>query len=204
MKTAFLVLLLQVSAHASISTKGVFSGDLCEGFQGLASNNNLSIFGGAASLNSNAGVVSSNWSFLSTILPFEGDRFYGSADGPATIIFDPPVKLFGGYFGTNSVDENTNAPDATANFFDTTDSLISSEPVVLGDGGTWNWNGWQADAGKSIQRVEIVGPTLGGAFVHMDALKASGAIPEPTSLLVWGLIGCCVANRHRFGFLHKQ
>ena len=143
-------LVLPTSTSAGIVSIGPFAGDLSEGFQfrlsQLSDPSNLKVFGGAATLKADSGVVSTAWLFEAGMFPFEASHFYGAETGPATYEFQTPVSAFGGYFGTHSVDQSMDAPDATANFYNMANALISSENIALGNGGAWTWNGWQANA----------------------------------------------------------
>lgn len=181
-----LLALTERPARGVLISTGPFSGDMFEGFEGLSNSTNLSVFGGAANLTSTWGLTPTGWTFHSRIVPFEGSLLYGSSAGPATLTFNDPIAKFGGYFGTNSVDASTDAPDATANIFDFNDTLLSSETISLGLGATWTWNGWESDNGNEIKRIEIVGPTFGGAYVQIDSLQAT-SIPDPSMFVLFGL-----------------
>lgn len=115
-------------------------------------------------------LLSSAWSFSCLLQEHSGSRFVGSAGGPVEITFDTPITRFGGYFATNS-----GTPDATANFYDDQDVLISSEVISYSGDCLWNWNGWQVPSSTTVGRIEIIGNHGSGGFVHMDDLEADQA-----------------------------
>jgi hypothetical protein len=141
------------------------------------------------------------WIFFdaSVIYPHSGNWFAGNT-GPGSweIEFHSPISMFGAYFGTNTVDSVTNAPDGSATFFDAAGDPLGTSAIVLGDGGTWTWNGWRPDAG-SIKRVQMSNGSLDGGFLMLDDLQTT--VPEPSTLLLLGvgLISLAGHGRRRQG-----
>ncbi|HVS11849.1 MAG TPA: hypothetical protein VMS76_18430, partial [Planctomycetota bacterium] len=111
--------------------------------------------------------VTSGWSFACQIQPHGGTHFVGSAGQSAVYTFDNPVSKFGGYFGSNN-----GTPNAKVAFFDANGQHISSELAVIPADCNWYWNGWQANAGAVVKRVEIYGLSAsGGGFIDMDDMQ---------------------------------
>ncbi|MEO1617808.1 MAG: PEP-CTERM sorting domain-containing protein [Planctomycetota bacterium] len=181
-----------------------FTGDLSEGFNSVDTGftNPIRVFDDTATLSGDFGIVTNNWGFVSTIRAFEGQLMYGAAGGPANFLFDTAIGKFGGYFGTNVVNSTTDAADAIANFYDVNNSLIGTHSILLANGGTWTWSGFQSTT-DNIKRIEIVGATHGGGLVQMDALEASRltstVVPEPSTALSLGigLLGLFFTRRRR-------
>jgi len=185
-----------------MSGVGPFTGDKSEGFDPLTSGlyNSIRVFDDSATLTSSDLRVTPQWLFVSTIKAYEGANLVGSALGPVAYTFDSAIGKFGGYFGTNAVSGATDAPDATAFFYDSNDVLLSTQTIVLGNGGTWTWNGFQSTA-NDIKRVEVHGQLFSGGFVQMDSMEASlnssSVVPEPTSLIVLGALFAPVSLARR-------
>jgi hypothetical protein len=121
-----------------------------------------------------------SWGFFCTIFPHSPNLLFGSADGFVDYIFNPPATRFGGYFGTNS-----NAPDATVEFYDANMTLISTEIASFANDCQWYWNGWQINGGVST--IRIIGNSFNqGAFVMMDDMEVDYTPSGPTTYCTAG------------------
>jgi hypothetical protein len=165
---------LCAAASAQVVPIGPFTGSASEGFENsVAFQFNPCIsprpFNNTADLCTpgfSGAHVTSSWSFFCLLPPHSGNRLYGSADGPSQWTFDVPARRFGGYFATNS-----NAADATVQFFDVTGNLIDTEIANVPATCTWTWNGWESSS-ANIQSVKIIGNSFNqGAFIMMDDME---------------------------------
>jgi len=171
-----LPLALCAAASAQMTAIGPFTGSDTETFETKPYGANACVpgrvFNNKADLCDPSGViiVSSGWSFVCQIAPHAGTHFAGSAGQSAVYTFDNPVSKFGGYFGSNN-----GTPDAKVAFFDDNGQHISSELAKIPADCNWYWNGWQANAGAVIKRVEIYGGSAsGGGFIDMDDMVIEG------------------------------
>ncbi|HTF88428.1 MAG TPA: hypothetical protein VK843_08465 [Planctomycetota bacterium] len=172
------VALLSAVASAQIVATGPFTGQQSDSFEtqtpgifttcivGRVFNNTADLcdFSGAAQ-----GMhITSGWGFFCSISPNSGSFLCASAGGPAEYVFDVPATKFGGMFGTNS-----GTADATVEFFDISNNLISSTLASVPATCTWGWQGWQVNGGPAIKRVKITGINgfNGGGFIDMDDMQ---------------------------------
>jgi hypothetical protein len=167
-------------AVAQVSSIGHFTGQVQESFEGpqvlftacIAGG----VFGGAATLCTPTGNnchTTTGWSFVCTIFPQTGSYFYASTDGPTEIVFTNDVHRFGGYFGSNST-----GGDATFEFYDANNALISTEIALFPNDCAWRWFGWQS-CSAGIRRIVVTGiNTSGQGYVDMDGLEADFAVPS--------------------------
>jgi hypothetical protein len=165
---------LCATASAQLTAIGPFVGSDSETFDASIAGKSACVHGrvfnkkGDLCDSANKGmIVSSGWSFVCPLAPHGGEHFVGDAEGYAIYTFDNPVSRFGGYFGTNS-----GYADASVTFYDSSGDLIGSVTAVYPADCNWYWNGWQANAGFVIKRIEIKGLNpFGGGFVHMDDMQ---------------------------------
>ena len=99
----------------------------------------------------------------------------GGAGVNYSFMFDTPAFQFGGYFGTNS-----DAPDATATFYDSQGAVIGSPMNVSAPIGQWAWNGWEFGGG--ISRIDIVANNTWGGFIMSDDIQYN-PVPEPAAFV---------------------
>ena len=120
--------------------------------------------------------ITSGWGFFCTIFPNSGGKLCASAGGPAEYTFDQPATRFGGMFGTNS-----GTADATMEFYDVSNNLISTQLASVPATCTWGWQGWQVVGGPGIKRVKIIGLNgfNGGGFIDMDDMQVDYGTPCP-------------------------
>jgi hypothetical protein len=122
------------------------------------------VFTSTADLCSGAAHITTGWSFNCVIYPNSGNRFFGSAGGPAIYTFDGTASKFGGYFGTN-----TGTADGTINFFDEFGALLHTDTINAAADCLWTWNGWDG-GGAAIKSIEVIGNPY-GAFMMMDDME---------------------------------
>ena len=174
-----LATLAAAPAAAQVSAIGPFTGSLQESFEGpkviFTPCLTYPAFGGAATLctpNGSNCHTTSGWGFMCTIFPQTGGKFFASIGGPTEIIFSNDIFTFGGYFGSNSP-----GGDATFDFYDASNNLISSEIALFPADCQWRWFGWQS-CSTAIRKVVITGiNTSGGGYVDMDGLEAGSTLP---------------------------
>jgi len=116
--------------------------------------------------------IDTSWTFVCTVFPYLGSRFYGSSVGPSELTFDAPVSRFGGWFATNCGE-----PDARAEFYDCSGVLIGLAPLTVPATCGWTWNGWEAPAGQDFGRILIISnhAPSGGGFLQFDDMQADFA-----------------------------
>ncbi len=155
-----------------------FVGDVSEGFETQNSpgfNPCIigGVFGGGSTLCTpgNSGAhITGGWSFRCVIRPHGGSRFYGSAGGYSQYTLNPPVDIFGGYFGSNAPNPGENN-DATIVFYDGNGNDIGRAIAKTGEGDcAWYWSGWKTD-GAPFAMIDVVGQLFGGAFIDMDDMQ---------------------------------
>jgi hypothetical protein len=188
------VAVLAGAASAQIVPVGPFTGQQSETFEaspyGVVACVSGRVFNNTADLCDPTGsaiIVTSGWSFSCQINPFGGTHFVGSASGPAEYTFDVPATRFGGQFGTNS-----SFPDATIEFYDVSNTLITTQLASFSGNCAYSWNGWQVNSGPAIKRVKIIGLNpYGGGFVHMDDMQVDYC-PTPVVYCIAKLnsLGC--------------
>jgi hypothetical protein len=126
----------------------------------------------------NAAHITSGWSFMCTIFPHAGGRFFGSAGGPAVYTFDQPATRFGGFFGTNA-----GTADATIEFYDSNGALIATQLASIPPTCGWTWNGWRAVSGTGIKSIKVIGlHSFGGGFIDMDSMEVEYGSPCPVPI----------------------
>jgi hypothetical protein len=190
--------------HAqSVISTGPFTGTYSESFESFPDYyhsdpallpESTSIMGGFASITSaNHDMVVYNTSDgaswgLGLIMAGTSDGLQGlglnSTGDTLTIDFNSPVTAFGGYFAADGYDGMS--PLLTFNFSDgSSGNYYYNDP-----NGTLDWEGWESSAG-------INSVTISGNFMAMDGLQA--AVPEPTTLALFGLAGsvALAATRYR-------
>ncbi|MEO6709920.1 MAG: hypothetical protein ABI054_09775, partial [Planctomycetota bacterium] len=139
------IAVLSAAASAQIVTTGPFTGQQSDGFEtqtaGVFSTCILGrVFNNTADLcdpMGNSAHITGGWGFFCSIGPHGGTRLFGSAGGPAEYTFDSPATKFGGFFGTNS-----GTADATVEFYDISNNLISTATATIPANCSWTWNGW--------------------------------------------------------------
>jgi hypothetical protein len=181
------VAVLSATASAQIVNTGPFTGQQSDSFETQTSGTFSTcilgrVFNNTADLcdpSGNSMHITSGWGFFCSIYPHSGSKFTASAGGPAEYVFDTPCTRFGGYFGTNS-----NVNDATVEFYDNANVLISSTTAVAPANCTWTWNGWQVVGGPSIKRIKIIGLNgfNGGGFIDMDDMEVDYGPVCPTPI----------------------
>ncbi|HTF88430.1 MAG TPA: hypothetical protein VK843_08475 [Planctomycetota bacterium] len=170
------IAVLSAAASAQIVATGPFTGQQQETFETqtppVPFNTCIPgrVFNATADLcdpSGNAAHITSSWGFMCTIFPHSGGKLFGSAGGVAEYQFDSPATKFGGFFGTNS-----GSPDATMEFFDSSNNLISTATATIPANCSWTWNGWQVVGGPAIKRIRVIGLNpFGGGFVNMDDME---------------------------------
>lgn len=214
---ALSLLLLSTASQASIVTTGEFTGDHSEGFENVTSapfvDNYVGLFGGNAdafNLFPDDGDlhITGGWHFHSYIGPHSGGKLAGTAGGNWSFEFDQATNAFGGFFGTNSVAGNVDAPNGLASLFDINDNLLAEFEIDLGLGGSWAWNGWQSSENNIAKVTLSSGFTdpnvVDGGFLMLDDLQLGltnsnlTSVPEPTALalLLSGLLLLTRRQRH--------
>jgi hypothetical protein len=189
-------LALCAAASAQITAIGPFVGSDSETFEASPGGVNACVpgrvfnnKGDLCDSASNGMIVSSGWSFVCQIAPHAGTHFVGDAAGYAIYTLDNPVSKFGGYFGTNS-----GYADASVSFYDSSGALIGSVTAVYPADCNWYWNGWQANAGAVIKRIDIQGLNpYGGGFVHMDDMQIEAGCTGNSTVYCTGKVnsaGC--------------
>ena len=188
--------ILSSVASAQIIPTGPFIGQQSEGFEGKAYGFSTCVpgrvFNNTAELCDPIGgrlLISGWWSAVCQISPFVGVEFAGSAGGPAEYVFDQPASRFGGFFGSN-----VGFPNATVEFYDTANVLITSLTASFPANCGWTWCGWQVVGGPEIRRVKVMGLNpYGGQYVDMDDMQVDyGACPLSTTYCAAKLnsLGC--------------
>jgi RNA polymerase sigma factor (sigma-70 family) len=101
-------------------------------------------------------------------------------------VFDPPLIRFGGYFANNS-----RFDDATVDFYDASDTRISSTTASVPKNRGWTWNGWQSEV--PIHRLVITGNDAGflHGFIWFDDLQVTPAPPPPCVITCPANIAVC-------------
>ena len=180
---------LAASASAQITPIGPFTGDAQEPFEcrvvfkPCMDPDCTTMFGSATNTLCTPGAsgchTTGGWSFRCVIRPHGGNMFFGSAGGWVRYTFDPPVRQFGGYFGSNAPRQGENN-DPTLTFRDESGNELGKAIQKVGDGDCkWYWGGWKS-TGAPIAEVDVVGKLFGGAFIDMDDMEISfGAECEP-------------------------
>src|SRR5688572_18342744 len=182
--------LLAGAASAQIVATGQFSGQQSEGFETQPSqqfttcipNRVLNSTADLCDPQGNAIHITPSWGFFCTIFPHSGNKLCASAGGPAEWIFDQPASRFGGFWGTNS-----GTAGAVAEFYDSSNLLITSLPITAPADCSWTWNGWQVTGGPAIKRVKVIGNNpFGGSHIMMDDMEADygPTCPLPTTYCV--------------------
>ncbi|HTF90096.1 MAG TPA: hypothetical protein VK843_16900 [Planctomycetota bacterium] len=179
--------ILSGAASAQIVAVGPFTGQQSDSFE-LQNHSGFQpcvqgrVFNNTADLcdpTGNGTSITGGWGFMCSIGPHIGSRFFGSAGGPAEFTFDTPATGFGGFFGSNS-----GSADATIEFYDSANTLLTTKTATFPANCTWNWNGWQVTGGPAVKRIKIIGLNpFGGGFVMLDDMEANyGAVcPLPVT-----------------------
>ncbi|RYG26465.1 PEP-CTERM sorting domain-containing protein [bacterium] len=190
---AALASLVAAAGHAQISTTGVFTGSLNEGFEGFNNynqgstylSNPTSIMGGAASLTSTWGVVYQpgpagfglGGRGMATVS--NGSKAFGlnTSVGVTSLTFSQSISQFGGYFNHDS-----SGNGVKFRFYDENDAQIGSDMFsTIPFGNQMTFVGFDSTVG--IKRVEY-----SGSYVVADGLRANvQAVPEPASMAALGL-----------------
>ncbi len=188
------------AASAELAPTALFTSTAVESFDALSSTN--SIFSDSVSVTAESGLLikAQSWTFsgFATTKPHSGTHFIGSTSGPVVYDFSEPIFAFGGFFSTN-----TNAPDATAEFFSATGDLLAtidmSIPTALSIDSAispWTWNGVAST--EPFASVRISGNYSQGGFVMMDDIQISSTpLPTPGSLATAALAGLSMSRRRR-------
>ncbi len=172
------------AASAQIVPTGPFTGAQSESFETQTAGQFTTcivgrVFNNTADLcdpSGNSIHITSGWGFFCTIFPNAGGKFSASAGGPAVYTFDQPATRFGGFFGTNS-----GTADATMEFYDAGNNLISSQVASVPATCSWGWQGWAVVGGPGIKSVKIIGLNgfNGGGFIDMDSMEVDYGTPCP-------------------------
>ncbi len=187
---------------AQLSSTGPFVGSMSEGFESFASSTHyatLSIFGGAATMNSIPTsaehmyiYVAGGWGLgdLGIAGIHGGSKALGledivnpSGNQDAEIVFGSPVTSFGGYFALEAHNSSF------LRFFDSSNTQIGTDQALISATSTQAWQGWNSTIG--IARIEIDSVN---DYVSMDDLQAS-AVPEPSGIWVLGLGALALLRR---------
>jgi hypothetical protein len=123
------------------------------------------------------------------LLPHSPPLMFGQL-GISEWEFKDPLVRFGGYFGNNS-----RFDDARVDFYDVNGALIGSVTATVPIAQfpqEWTWNGWQSDV--PIKRFVVTGndTVFLSGFIWFEDVQADVAVPEPSSLVLFGLSGLVV------------
>jgi hypothetical protein len=193
--SALAALLGLSTANAGIIAVDEFSGDMFEGFEGIAPPGSYSpvpLFEGNATMIdslANIGVIAYVWSGPGGMVgPYNGNLFGGTPAGSTLFGFSTPILRFGGYMTTVS-----DIADGTIVFRDSEGGVIDSLPVTAAPV-TWGWQGWESDV--PISSIEVVhnGP-FGNRPMQYDDLRIT-FVPEPAACLLLAA-GAALALRRR-------
>jgi hypothetical protein len=164
------------AASAGITPIGPFTGNAQEGFETQTPGqfvSQLTCFGGLATCNQIGGSqglhITSGWGYYVSIGPHGGTYFMGgTSQVTASWEFNPPVARFGGYFGTNY-----QVPGATATIYGAGGANLGTYPIQSPQG-SYAWDGWEANGGDVITRVDITNAANSGHIMHDDLELGSG------------------------------
>ncbi len=176
-----------VSAHADVVEISGFTAEFTEGFDDMSGgwkNSAFDVFEGQGSVgrSGQAGglIVTSSWSYHSVVNPLTGGLFMGSPGGSVEYVFEDGIAAFGGFFSTNSLNDN-----GMAYFSNEVDSHIGSSEIAVPLEGEWEWSGWSAD--ETIFKVVIEGNHSSKGFVMVDDMRIHTSIPAPGALAVMAI-----------------
>ncbi len=182
------VVMAPATALCQVEEVEPFEGELSEGFEsfGLTFETEIELFGGAALLRGTSGppavfVVSSSSIADSPRVFARTGSWFGGIGEPSDWIFATPVRMFGGYFATNS-----GAADALAEFFDAGDNLIASEVISIPNDQTWTWSGWTSAV--PIKRIRMTGNGINRGFIDFDDMELSHSAPDVPTISQWGVM----------------
>jgi len=169
----------QLEANAQITPIGPFAGQHAEGFEtqaptGLTICAPSRVFASTADLCDSTGAAGTSVGIGVTsgcqFLPRSGGHL-AYCQHPCEYTFDQPVNRFGGYFGQMS-GQSTNG-DGIAEFYDSTNTLLWTQPIIVPANCTWTWNGWETTGIQSFSKVKIISfvahpPYDGGLMIFDD------------------------------------
>jgi hypothetical protein len=165
-------------AAAGVTPMGPFAGSLSDTFNQYSTTMavpTLPVFGGAGEIQmlSAGGAIKVEWSSSlggDLVVPISG-MMVGQL-GIAQWVFDEPMCCFGGW-----MENNSNADDATFEFFDADGQLIDAAIADIPDAAQqWTWNGWQSDV--PFSRIVVTGNGLINGFIWYENMVAD---PAPVS-----------------------
>jgi len=163
-------------AGAQVSAIGPFTGSHSEDFEGQAPQKNVvciqeRIFDDRADLCSafgNGCSILDASSAPAGLKPLSGTQLF-HADIVVDVIFDRPVRRFGGWFASPWVTEGT------AMFFDEAGVMIASEPFSITPcaalGCPWVWNGWDLGSGPPATVIRLDTATATGGHFELEDLE---------------------------------
>ncbi len=164
------------AASADVTPIGPFTGEQFEDFENLQPPGGypgpFTILSGHATINDQlantfvfATVVSSANTNWVPFYPYDGFLMGLIPTGWTVLTFDPPVKRFGGYFGSSGLQSA-----GTITFKDAGSNVLSSGPLTI-NAQEWAWYGWQSDV--PISRIEYLSSGNPGNTVVFDNLTIS-------------------------------
>ncbi len=174
-------------AGAAVEPIAPFIGEGSEGFESIIPpgpySGPMPIFEGAGTIDDYYTDPWIAWSLFGSgyeMYPYEGGNMGLTPTGWTVFTFDPPVRQFGGYFGTVN-----DVSGGTATFYDAGGALIEVEAFDIPQA-HWTWSGWYSDVPFASLVVQT--NMYPGATGVYDAMQLS-YVPEPgaLALLVGGV-----------------
>ena len=172
------VLLAAVLAHggarAQVVPIGPFAGTQVEDFESQALQGSVAcvqerVLGDRAALCSLFGGgcwIADALSGVAAIAPRSGVQLF-HADTTVDLIFDRPIRRFGGWFGSDWV------ASGSAFFLDAAGQVVATEPFQLSpcsSGCAWIWNGWDVGSGAAIRGLRLDTATATGGHFELEDL----------------------------------
>lgn len=170
------------AASADVTAIGEFTGDMFEGFEGIAPPGSYSpvpLFNGQATMIdtlANMAVITFVWSGPGgQVEAYNGNLFGGTPAGSTLFTFTPPVVEFGGYITTVS-----DIPNGTVVFRDADGAELASLPYTAAPT-AWAWQGWRSDTPIATMEFISAGP-FGNRPVQYDDLQITYPASCPADL----------------------
>ena len=185
---------LAVSAGASVTSIGEFTGDLFEGFENFSAPapwpGPMPIFNGAATFDdqvTDPWIVNSLTGGDLTLFAYDGNFMGLAPTGWTRWTFDAPMHRFGGFFGSTLP-----GVGGAARFLDGDGAVIESVAFST-VAGQYSWHGWEVEGG--FVTVEILAGANPGTTMVYDNMQAS-YLPAPGALALL-MLGAGAMRRRR-------